>query len=50
MDAFDADQRRPAGTSGLSVPMRHLALTAYTDILESVRAKWFLVYTGVFGG
>ncbi|MBS1202564.1 MAG: transporter permease [Chromatiaceae bacterium] len=30
--------------------MRHLALTAYTDILESVRAKWFLVYTGVFGG
>ncbi len=30
--------------------MRHLALTAYTDILESLRAKWFLVYTGVFGG
>ena len=30
--------------------MRHLALAAYTDILESLRAKWFLVYTGVFGG
>lgn len=30
--------------------MSHLALTAYTDILESVRAKWFLVYTAVFGG
>ncbi|MGE5152560.1 MAG: ABC transporter permease [Bdellovibrio bacteriovorus] len=30
--------------------MRHLALTAYTDILESLRAKWFLVYTAVFGG
>ncbi len=24
-------------------------LTAYTDILESVRAKWFLAYTLVFG-
>lgn len=30
--------------------MNHLALTAYTDILESLRAKWFLVYTLVFGG
>jgi ABC-2 type transport system permease protein len=30
--------------------MRQLALTAYTDILESLRAKWFLVYTAVFGG
>lgn len=30
--------------------MSHLALTAYTDILESLRAKWFLVYTAVFGG
>ena len=30
--------------------MKHLALTAYTDILESLRAKWFLVYTAVFGG
>lgn len=29
--------------------MRQLALTAYTDILESLRAKWFLVYTAVFG-
>jgi ABC-2 type transport system permease protein len=30
--------------------MKHLALTAYTDILESLRARWFLVYTAVFGG
>ena len=30
--------------------MKHLALTAYSDILESVRARWFLVYSGVFGG
>jgi ABC-2 type transport system permease protein len=30
--------------------MKNLALTAYTDILESLRAKWFLVYTAVFGG
>jgi len=30
--------------------MQQLALTAYTDILESLRAKWFLVYTAVFGG
>ncbi|MEW7979547.1 MAG: ABC transporter permease subunit [gamma proteobacterium symbiont of Phacoides pectinatus] len=30
--------------------MRHLWLTAYTDILESLRTRWFMVYTGVFGG
>ena len=30
--------------------MRHLWLAAATDILESLRAKWFLVYTLVFGG
>jgi ABC-2 type transport system permease protein len=30
--------------------MQHLWLTAYTDILESLRAKWFLVYSFVFGG
>ncbi len=30
--------------------MKHLSLTAYTDILESLRAKWFLVYSAVFGG
>jgi ABC-2 type transport system permease protein len=30
--------------------MRHLWLTAYTDILESLRAKWFLVYALLFGG
>jgi len=30
--------------------MKDLLLTAYTDILESLRARWFMVYTGVFGG
>jgi hypothetical protein len=29
--------------------MRHLWLTASIDILESLRAKWFLVYSLVFG-
>ena len=30
--------------------MKHLMLTLYTDILESLRARWFVVYTAVFGG
>ncbi len=30
--------------------MKHLLLTAYTDILESLRARWFMVYSAVFGG
>jgi ABC-2 type transport system permease protein len=30
--------------------MRHLWLTAHTDVLESLRAKWFFAYTLVFGG
>ena len=30
--------------------MRHLWLNAYADIVESVRARWFMVYTAVFGG
>lgn len=30
--------------------MRHLWLTAHTDVLESLRAKWFLAYTLIFGG
>ena len=30
--------------------MKHLWLTAYTDIIESLRARWFLVYSLVFGG
>ena len=30
--------------------MNHLLLTAYADITESLRARWFLVYTLVFGG
>lgn len=30
--------------------MKHLWLTAYTDIIESLRARWFMVYSLVFGG
>ncbi len=30
--------------------MKHLWLTAYADIIESLRARWFMVYTMVFGG
>jgi ABC-2 type transport system permease protein len=29
---------------------KHLWLTAHTDILESLRAKWFLAYSLIFGG
>ena len=30
--------------------MKHLWLTAWADIIESIRAKWFIVYSSVFGG
>ena len=30
--------------------MKHLWLTAWTDIIESLRARWFMVYSLVFGG
>ncbi len=30
--------------------MKHLWLTAYTDVIESLRARWFMVYSLVFGG
>ena len=30
--------------------MKHLLLTATTDISESVRSRWFLVYALIFGG
>lgn len=30
--------------------MKNLWLTAYADIIESLRARWFMVYTMVFGG
>lgn len=29
--------------------MKHLWLTAYNDIIESLRARWFMVYSMVFG-
>ena len=33
----------------MTSPLRHLGMTAWTDILESLRARWFTVYTLVFG-
>ena len=30
--------------------MRHFWLTAYADIIESLRARWFMIYAMVFGG
>ena len=30
--------------------MKHLWLTAYSDVIESLRARWFMVYALVFGG
>jgi ABC-2 type transport system permease protein len=30
--------------------MKHLTLTAIADISESLRSRWFLIYTLVFGG
>ncbi len=30
--------------------MNHLWLTAWADIVESLRARWFVVYSAVFGG
>lgn len=30
--------------------MKNLALIAYLDLKESLRAKWFLIYSLVFGG
>lgn len=30
--------------------MKHLWLNAFADIVESLRARWFLIYTTVFGG
>ncbi len=29
--------------------MNHLWLTAWADIVESLRARWFMVYTAIFG-
>jgi len=30
--------------------VKHLWLTAWADIIESLRARWFMVYSLVFGG
>lgn len=40
----------PAGAaSGKLSSMKHLWLTAWADIVESLRARWFMVYAGIFG-
>ena len=35
--------------SGKMHAMKHLWLTAQADIVESLRARWFMVYAGIFG-
>ena len=30
--------------------MKHLWLTAKLDLVESLRSRWFLIYSLVFGG
>lgn len=44
---FQRFQRRM--TSGKMSTMKHLWLTAWADIIESMRARWFMVYAGIFG-
>jgi len=36
-------------SSGKLTTMKHLLLTAWADIVESLRARWFMVYAGIFG-
>ena len=43
----DTKTMPPAQPAG---PLKHLWLTAVTDIMESLRARWFVVYSAVFGG
>ena len=38
-----------ARSSGKMHAMKHLWLTAQADIVESLRARWFIVYAGIFG-
>lgn len=38
-----------AGSSGNMRSMKHLWLTAHADIVESLRARWFMLYAGIFG-
>ena len=38
-----------AQSSGKMHAMKHLWLTAQADIVESLRARWFMVYAGIFG-
>ena len=45
---FQRFQRRM--TSGKMSTMKHLWLTAWADVIESIRARWFMVYAGIFGG
>lgn len=40
----------PTSATGKLSSMKHLWLTAWADIIESLRARWFMVYAGIFGG
>lgn len=42
--SFDAGSQ-----TGKLTSMKHLWLTAWADIVESLRARWFMVYAGIFG-
>ena len=42
-------QYQKTRVSGNMSGMRHLWLTAWADIIESIRARWFMVYAGIFG-
>ncbi|MGD8842982.1 MAG: ABC transporter permease, partial [Gammaproteobacteria bacterium] len=30
--------------------MKNLWLAAWSDIIESLRSRWFMLYTAIFGG
>jgi len=40
------DEQAKAGNMGV---MKHLWLTAKADMIESLRSRWFMVYSGIFG-
>ena len=45
-DIKQYEKHRASGNIGA---MKHLWLTAWADIIESIRARWFMVYAGIFG-
>lgn len=49
LPAAEINQFQQTQTSGKMSAMKHLWLTAWADIVESLRARWFMVYAGIFG-